>query len=372
MLNNTMVSGDLRVTGTIYGNLHNFSGTAFYSGNQNTAEHDANNIQANGVYYYSSNGPATSLGAVSDGALYAQAYSSKWVGQIAQDYRTGNLFVRGRNNDSWTSWLRIPTADSKSVGSNAQPVYMADTGKLTACTMANLSVGSANYLTGFTSKTSSCSWGTLTTTNGYTFVTGLQYKEGTDDPADLVYAYKKNTTSDCRLYCQIDGCFYQQIGQYRVLDTSDVGSTVASQSHNHDSTYLKLTGGTMTGTINTPPDAVALNFRSDNGNYYTTASYQTGDNEALVFATTNAVTSFMFVNGENSVANHANNRWRSLTPGLQIKNNKVSIGKLIDTGVTPSYTLEVNGSVRGTTYNVNGACTMQYNSTTASLDFVFA
>lgn len=63
---------------------YNFSGTSFTSGNQNTAEHNANNITSNGVWYYTSNGPATSLGAsTTDGALYSQAYSTSWVGQIA-------------------------------------------------------------------------------------------------------------------------------------------------------------------------------------------------------------------------------------------------------------------------------------------------
>ena len=87
---------------------YNFSGTTFYSGNSGTAEHNANNAVKNGHYYYSSNGPATSLGAsTSDGALYVQSYSDAWVGQIAQDYRNGNLFVRGKNNGTWQSWKKV-------------------------------------------------------------------------------------------------------------------------------------------------------------------------------------------------------------------------------------------------------------------------
>lgn len=91
-----------------YNSTYNFSGTTFYSGNSSTAEHNANSILKNGNYYYSSNGPAKSLGAsTDDGALYAQSYSDSWVGQIAQDYRNGNLFVRGKNNGTWTSWGAI-------------------------------------------------------------------------------------------------------------------------------------------------------------------------------------------------------------------------------------------------------------------------
>ena len=100
---------------------YNFSGTTFYSGNQDNSEHNANNIQYNGLYYYTSNGPSTSIGAsTADGALYTQAYSTSWVGQIAQDYRNGNLFTRGKNNGTWQAWRKVaytgdaPTAHNQS------------------------------------------------------------------------------------------------------------------------------------------------------------------------------------------------------------------------------------------------------------------
>lgn len=87
---------------------YNFSGATFYSGNGSNAEHNANSAVKNGNYYYSSGGPATSLGAsTSDGALYVQSYSDDWVGQIAQDYRNGRLFVRGKKEGTWQSWVRI-------------------------------------------------------------------------------------------------------------------------------------------------------------------------------------------------------------------------------------------------------------------------
>lgn len=99
-------------------------------------------------------------------------------------------------------------------------------------------------------------------------------------------------------------------------------------------------------TINLSVNSVGINFRPTHSTYYTTTSYQTSGNEALVFASKNAVTSFMFVNGEDSITNHGDSRWRSLTPGLQVKNNCVSIGQLIDTNVTPSYKLNVYGTGR--------------------------
>lgn len=91
---------------------YNFGGTTFYSGNSGSAEHNANSIQYNGVYYYTSNGPSTAQGAsTADGALYAEAHSTTWVGQIAQDYRNGNLWVRGKNNGTLQYWKGVITDD---------------------------------------------------------------------------------------------------------------------------------------------------------------------------------------------------------------------------------------------------------------------
>lgn len=96
---------------SLSGHTHTWAqitGKPIDGGSQNVGSHDCNSITTNGLWYYSSNGPTTSLGATTnDGALYSQAYSSSWVGQIAQDYRNGKLFVRGKNNGTWTQWLKI-------------------------------------------------------------------------------------------------------------------------------------------------------------------------------------------------------------------------------------------------------------------------
>ena len=112
-----------------------------------------------------------------------------------------------------------------------------------------------------------------------------------------------------------------------------------------DGRYVNVTGDTMTGTLKmSTANNVAINFRPGHDGYYTTMSYQTSGNEALVFATKNAVTSFIFANGEDSVADSTSARWTGITPGLQIKNNSVYIGELIANGVTPSYKFLVNGT----------------------------
>ena len=83
------------------------SGTSFSSGNSGAAEHNCNSITSNGHWYYNSNGPSGLGENSTDGALYSQAYSDAWVGQIAQDYRNGNLFTRGKRSGTWTAWKAV-------------------------------------------------------------------------------------------------------------------------------------------------------------------------------------------------------------------------------------------------------------------------
>lgn len=116
---------------------------------------------------------------------------------------------------------------------------------------------------------------------------------------------------------------------------------------------VNKSGDTMSGTLTYTPNTVQQCFRLHDS-YDVTESYQTAGNEALVFATKNPVTSFMFVNGEDSKTNIAQDRWQSLTPGLQVKNNKVAINKLIANNVNPTYELDVNGTINATDVKVNG------------------
>lgn len=98
------------------------------------------------------------------------------------------------------------------------------------------------------------------------------------------------------------------------------------------------------GTLSIGHDMPGIVIRQNHASYDAVLSYQTSGNEAMLFTTKNAVTSFMFVNGEDTVTNISSSRWTNLTPGLQIKNNCVAIGGLIQNGVTPSYKLWVNGT----------------------------
>ena len=120
------------------------------------------------------------------------------------------------------------------------------------------------------------------------------------------------------------------------------------------STYLKLSGGSMTGTIRTVEDRnSAINFRTSNSSYGATLNYDTAGNEALAVNLKNSVTSFMVNTGVNGDIWTSRGRWNTQTPALQVKNNCVYINELIPNNTAPAYTLNVNG-----TTNIKGVLTV--------------
>ncbi len=147
------------------------------------------------------------------------------------------------------------------------------------------------------------------------------------------------------------------------------GVTSSIQTQLNDK--LPLSGGTMTGTIKWDGNVHALNLRANHATYDGVITYQTAGNEAMLFTTKNPVTSFMFINGEDSMANSASDRWYSLTPGLQIKNNCVSIGKLIPNNTTPSYTLEVGGTTAFSNGHIYFTGSVANSSTSNTTQIVF-
>ncbi len=42
-----------------------------------------------------------------DGVIYANKYNNSWISEIYQDYRTGQLAIRGKNNGTWQSWRKV-------------------------------------------------------------------------------------------------------------------------------------------------------------------------------------------------------------------------------------------------------------------------
>lgn len=139
-------------------------------------------------------------------------------------------------------------------------------------------------------------------------------------------------------------------------------ATQDSDGNAINSTYLKKSGGTMTGTLNMSCDTVEMNFRTGHDSYNSKMEYMTAGNEAMVWANKNAITSFIFKCGLDL---SDTSDWTGITPSLQIKNQSVYINSLITNGTSPSYNLYVNGtfyasgnSSIGGTFGVIGATTL--------------
>lgn len=110
----------LTVANTINGSITGNAATATSAdqidgvGFRNTGSNsgiNADTIESNGITYYTA-GVTNFSGNASDGALYSQAYSSAWQHQIAGDYRSGQIAVRGKNSGTWQSWRKILQEDT--------------------------------------------------------------------------------------------------------------------------------------------------------------------------------------------------------------------------------------------------------------------
>lgn len=110
----------------IYLNAGNATQTTYRMAGTNatatTALAIANDLPT-GIWYVS--GTSDILGQ-SDGVCIANKYSDKWITEIYQDYRTGQLAVRGKNNGTWQTWRKI--ADDNNTSFSAWTAGTASAG----------------------------------------------------------------------------------------------------------------------------------------------------------------------------------------------------------------------------------------------------
>lgn len=66
-----------------------------------------------GIWYVNE---TSSILNVSDGVCISNKYNNSWISQIYQDYRTGKIAVRGKNNGTWQPWKLVAyTSDIPSI-----------------------------------------------------------------------------------------------------------------------------------------------------------------------------------------------------------------------------------------------------------------
>lgn len=139
--------------------------------------------------------------------------------QMAFGYGADVIKVR-KNNDGWGSWKTLAFLDSKVASST-----------------------NSDYPTGFSSRSTSSTWGNTTGTH----ITGWRTSTGGD------IAFMNDNPSASKVSIKIDGLFYQDEGRYKVLDTNNYPSTL-------DSRYL-LKGS----AVNTSNNSSWLSFANNAG-----------------------------------------------------------------------------------------------------------
>lgn len=78
-------------------------GITDFTSHENTNPINSDNTAVNAIGYTNS----VSLFGQVDGGLINIAYSTTWQSQIFQDFRTGQIALRGKNNGTWTGWRTV-------------------------------------------------------------------------------------------------------------------------------------------------------------------------------------------------------------------------------------------------------------------------
>jgi hypothetical protein len=182
------LSGDVSGSGTtsIVVTVNNIDGWGFVNTGSNNAT-NADTIDSNGISYYDS-GVTNFSGNATDGALYSQRYSGSWQHQIAGDYRSGMIAVRGRNNGTWTSWRTV--IDSGNIGSQT----VATAGSLTSMNISQFT-NNSGYITSYVDTNYYVTGATFNTSTGVITMTRNDGGTVTVD-IDGKYAESSHTHDD--------------------------------------------------------------------------------------------------------------------------------------------------------------------------------
>lgn len=108
--------------------------TTFRMAGTNTTATTAVSINADistGIWYVNDTS-VSGLYAQTDGVAIVNHYNASWITQIYQDYRTGQLAVRGKNNGTWQAWRKI--LDSSNYGTILGNTYWKVNAQTTAGT----------------------------------------------------------------------------------------------------------------------------------------------------------------------------------------------------------------------------------------------
>ena len=172
----------------------NIRGRAFVNTGSGGGQ-NADTINSNGISYYTS-GVTNFSGNATDGALYSQQYSSSWQHQIAGDYRSGQIALRGKNNGTWQSWRKVWDASNDGSGSGLDAdlldgqdgSYYAPASSIPSVGNGTLTINTAGSASGSGTFTANQSGNATITITGATIPTSLPANGGNADTVDNLHA----------------------------------------------------------------------------------------------------------------------------------------------------------------------------------------
>ena len=210
-----------------------------------------------------------------DGVCIANQYNDKWITEIYQDYRTGQLAIRGKNNGTWQAWRKVLDSTNYTnytptkTGSGASGTWgISITGNAKTATSATKATQDGNGAT-ISSTYLKLSGGTMT---GVLTLLGSQYEDAyngalncnnsdiyglnsiytcdlADSSAEGIHFYRTATTVDTLwvsngvMYFTPNRTLKSTGTSYTILHSGNYSSTL-------DSRYLrKDTNDTMSGVL---------------------------------------------------------------------------------------------------------------------------
>lgn len=261
---------------TSAGSADNIDGWAFVNTGSNNAT-NADTINSNGISYYTG-GVTNFSGNATDGALYSQRYSDAWQHQIAGDYRSGQIALRGKNNGTWQAWRTV--LDSSNFAN-----YAATSGHNHNGTYLGVSdkAADSNLLDGLdlhTGRNNEANKVVRTDSNGYIQAGWINTTSGNN-----------GTTTIDRIYASHDGYIrYYTPANFRAQITDGIyqpAGSYAASSHTHTPSQVGLgnvsNAAQVTTAYNSSLNSDSRNsrgvtrlYRRDDDSDYSVQTYWTG------------------------------------------------------------------------------------------------
>ena len=195
----------------------------------------SNNLDT-GIWYVNGTN-STDLYSVADGVAYVNKYSDSWIAEIYQDYRTGQIALRGKNNGTWQAWRKV--LDSSNF--NTWAPKLDGTG---ATGTWGINVTGSAGSAAVASKISD-----LTTTDA---------ASSTDTWRRVWFSYNDNVTGRP---AYSDNFAYQTSN-----DLLKVGGLLSSKSIGSEHFLTKVNGGISVGTTSSRTGAITITLPAAVGN----------------------------------------------------------------------------------------------------------